>query len=114
MIYNYLFSVFCKKCQTLTLWVNQNEEHIATNKFENHLLSIKTERQKMIHSNSHPTYNERQQKIIDMIDWTLDKYTAVTNIQKMNEQVIIDNVIEELDKKRDIAIKQKGKSCTKG
>ena len=36
--------------------------------FENHLLSIKTERQKMIHPNSHPTYNEHQQKIIDMID----------------------------------------------
>ena len=93
----------------MTLWVNQNEEHIATNKFENHLLSIKTERQKMIHSNSHPTYNERQQKIIDMIDWTLDKYTAVTNIQKMNEQVIIDNVIEELDKKKRYSHKTKRK-----
>ena len=40
------------------------------NKFENHLLSIKTERQNMIHPNSHPTYNERQQKIIELIDWT--------------------------------------------
>ena len=39
-------------------WINQNEG-IATNKFENHLLSIKTERQNMIHPNSHPTYNER-------------------------------------------------------
>ena len=28
----------------------------------------------MIHSKSHPTYNERQQKIIDMIDWVLEKY----------------------------------------
>ena len=41
-------------------WVNQNEEHMLatntiTNKFENHLLSIKTERQKMIHPNSHLT-----------------------------------------------------------
>ena len=34
------------------------------NKFENHLLSIKTERQTMIHPNSHPTYNERHQKIV--------------------------------------------------
>jgi hypothetical protein len=71
--------------------------------FENHLLSIKTERQKMIHPNSHPTYNERQQKIIEMIDWTLEKYKTGTNIQKMNEQVIIDNIIEELDKKREIS-----------
>ena len=38
--------------------------------FENHLLSIKAERQKMIHPNSHPTYNERHQKIIELIDWT--------------------------------------------
>ena len=36
-------------------WVNQNED-ITTNtinNFENHLLSIKTERQNMIHPNSH-------------------------------------------------------------
>ena len=56
-------------------WVNQNSNmKILTtnpiNKFENHLLSIKTERQNMIHPNSHPTYNERQQKIIELIDWT--------------------------------------------
>jgi hypothetical protein len=54
-------------------WVSQNED-MSTNKFENHLLSIRAERQEMIHPNSHPTYNERQQKIIDMIDWTLEKY----------------------------------------
>ena len=74
--------------------------------FENHLLSIKTERQKMIHPNSHPTYNERHQKIIEMIDLTLDKYKTSANIQKMNEQVIIDNIIEDLDKKREITIKR--------
>ncbi len=37
-------------------WVNQNED-ITTktiDKFENHLLSIRDERQKMIHPNSHP------------------------------------------------------------
>jgi hypothetical protein len=49
-------------------WINQNE---AANKFENQLLSIKDERQRMIHPNSHPTYNEHQQKIIEMIDWLL-------------------------------------------
>ena len=52
------------------------------NKFENHLLSIRTERQEMIHPNSHPTYNERQQKIIEMIDWTLEKYKAAVNTKK--------------------------------
>ena len=44
------------------------------NKFENHLLSIKDERQKMIYPKSHPTYNERHEKIIELIDWTLEKY----------------------------------------
>ena len=67
--------------------------------FENHLLSIKTERQKMIHPNSHSTYNERHQKIIDMIDLTMDKYKTALNTQKMNEQVIIDNIIQELKKR---------------
>jgi hypothetical protein len=60
----------------LDLWINQNENKTTKtiNNFENHLLSIRAERQKMIHPNSHPTYNERQQKIIEMIDWTLEKY----------------------------------------
>jgi hypothetical protein len=48
-------------------WINQNED-IATNKFENHLLSIKAEHQKMIYPNCHPTYNERHQNIIELID----------------------------------------------
>ena len=67
---------------------NKNEEHMMvtntiTNKFENHLLSIKAEHQQRIRPNLHPTYNERHEKIIEMIDWTLEKYrTAVTNIKK--------------------------------
>jgi hypothetical protein len=60
-------------------WINQNE---ATNKFENHLLSIRAERQKMIHPKSHPTYNERHQKIIEMIDWTMDKYYSISQYTK--------------------------------
>ena len=82
-------------------WVNQNEDMTTNtiNIFENNLLSIKTERQNMIHPNSHPTYNERHQKIIEMLDWTLEKYKAAANTQNMNEQVIIDNIIKELDKK---------------
>ena len=100
-------------------WINQNEEHIVTNKFENHLLSIKAERQKMIHPNSHPTYNERHQKIIELIDRTLEKYketTAADNIknnQQTEETIIIDNIIEELDKKRDIAINKKKEALLK-
>ena len=90
-------------------WINQNE---ATNKFENQLLSIKDERQKMIRPNCHPTYNERHQKIIEMIDWTLEKYK--TNMEKtQNEKIIIDNIIEELYKKRKIAINKKRQALSK-
>jgi hypothetical protein len=67
----------------------------------------------MIYPNCHPTYNERHEKVIDMIDWTLDKYKTATNIQNMNEQTIIDNIIEELDKKRDIAIHKKKRAMLK-
>jgi hypothetical protein len=92
-------------------WINQNED---TNKFENHLLSIRDDRQKMIHPNSHPTYNERHEKIIEMIDWTLEKYkTNMEKTQQLNEQTIIDNIIKELDKKRDIAINKKNKALLK-
>jgi hypothetical protein len=99
-------------------WVNQNNnyEDMTTktiNNFENHLLSIKTERQTMIHPNSHHTYNERQQKIIEMIDWALEKYKAAVDTQNMNEQVIIDNIIKELGKKREIAINKKQKAILK-
>ena len=90
-------------------WINQNE---VTKNFENQLLSIIDERQKMIYPNCHPTYNERHQKIIELIDWTLDKYRA--NIEKThNEQIIIDDIIEELDKKRDIAIHKKKQALFK-
>jgi hypothetical protein len=93
-------------------WLNQNEEHIdtktITNKFENHLLSIRDDRQKMLHPNSHPIYNERHEKIIELIDWTLEKYKmSMEKTQLQNEQIIIDNIIEELDKRRGIAINKK-------
>jgi len=105
--------VFCGGIMpNLDQWVNQNENK-TTNKFENHLLSIKTECQKMIHPNSHPTYNERQQKIIEMIDWNLEKYKAAPNMKKINEQVIIDNIIKELDRKREVDINKKQKNLLK-
>ena len=82
---------------------------------KNHLLSIKAEHQKRIRPNLHPTYNERHQKIIELIDWTLEKYKEATNIQnnQQNEELVIDNIIEELDKKRDIAINKKKKALLK-
>jgi hypothetical protein len=50
----------------------------------------------------------------------LEKYkeaATVTNIKTKNQQneeaIIIDNIIEELDKKRDITIKQKKKALLK-
>ena len=44
-------------CPNLDPWVNQNEDMTTKtiNNFENHLLSIRAERQEMIHPNSHPT-----------------------------------------------------------
>jgi hypothetical protein len=97
-------------------WINQQnsnrrEEHIVvkntiTNKFEHHLLAIRDERQRMIYPNCHPTYNERHQKIIELIDWTLEKYRRrIKDTHK--EKVIIDDIIKELDKKRDITIHKK-------
>ena len=43
----------------------------------------------------------------------MDKYKTSVNTQKMNEQVIIDNIVEELDKKRDITINKKQKTLLK-
>jgi hypothetical protein len=44
----------------------------------------------------------------------LEKYKGATNIEKKNQQneetIIIDNIIEELDKKRDTAITKKKKA----
>ena len=57
-----------------------------TNKFEDHLLSIRAERQEMIHPSSHPTYNQRQQKIIEKIDWVLEKYKTRANLKMTNQE----------------------------
>jgi hypothetical protein len=88
---------------------NKNEEEsLKPSKFENDLLSIRDERQRMIYPNCHPTYNERHQEIIELINWTLEKYKAnMQNTQLNEEQVIIDDIIKQLDKKRDIVIHKK-------
>ena len=45
-----------------------------------------------------------------MIDWPLDKYKDnIKKVQQNEQPVIINNIIEELDKKRDIAIHKKKK-----
>ena len=98
-------------------WMNQQSEESTTlTKFENDLVSVKDERQKMIRPNCHPTYNERHQKIIELIEWTLEKYKMnMENTQQQNDEqeVIIDNIIEELDKKKDIAINKKKQALLK-
>ena len=52
-----------------------------------------------------------------MIDWTLEKYkAAITKVQKSqqnDEEIIIDNIITELDKKRDTAINKNKKAQLK-
>ena len=79
------------------------------------MLSIRADHQKRIRPNLHPTYNERHQKIIEMIDLTMDKYKTAVNTQKMkrHEQAIIDNIIEELNRKREVAINKKQKTLLK-
>jgi hypothetical protein len=92
----------------------EKEEFTTSNKFENHLLSIRDEHQRMIYPNCHPTYNEHHQKIIEMIDWSLEKYKMnMEKHQQHNEQIIIDNIIKELAKKRDIAIYKKKQALFK-
>ena len=90
-------------------WINQqsdiNKESTTPSQVENHLLSIRDEHHNRIGPKHHPTYNERHQKIIAMIDWSLVRYRAsIKETQQENEQLIIDNIIEELDKKRNLAI----------
>jgi hypothetical protein len=78
------------------------------------LLSIRDEPQKMIRPNCYPTYNEHHEKIIELIDWTLEKYRAcIKKTQQKEEQIIIDDIIEELNKKREIAINKKNQALIK-
>jgi hypothetical protein len=95
-------------------WINQQseEESPKHSMFENHLLSIRDERQQMIYPNCHPTYNERHQKIIEWIDWILENYRTRMK-ETHNEQVTINNIIKEFAKKRDIAIHKKKKALFK-
>jgi hypothetical protein len=99
-------------------WINQyesepttvTEEEVGNSKFENYLLSYRDESQKTIERNSHqhPTFLERYQKIIEMIDWTLTRYRTIIQRNKIQQQqneqdIIINRIREELDEKRKIA-----------
>ena len=115
----------------LDLWINQqnnNNEDITTtiSNFENCLLSIRDQYQKIRLNSDHPTSNnERYEKIIEMIDHTLKKYKeAVNNENNIPQQqqqqngyeeeekellIIINNIFNELDMKRKIAINKNDK-----
>jgi hypothetical protein len=74
-------------------WMNQQseEEFPKPTKFENHLLSIRDEHEKRIGPKHHPTYNERHEEIIKLIDWTLEKYRAsIKEILKHRESLNTD------------------------
>jgi hypothetical protein len=104
-------------------WLNQNEndqqQKINTTttaeestKLVNHLLSVRSHNQKQIKPNCHPTYNEDHEKRIELIDWVLKKYKDNLLLKKKidqqhNEEQVIDNIIDELDNKRDIAINKR-------
>jgi hypothetical protein len=109
----------------LDLWINQNSNNKDTttiSNFENCLLSIRDQYQKIRLNSDHPISNERYEKIIEMIDHALKKYKeAVNNENNIQQQqneyeeeekellIIINNIFNELDKKRKIAINKNDK-----
>ena len=109
----------------LDLWINQNsnnEDTATISNFENCLLSIRDQYQKIRLNSDHPISNERYEKIIEMIDHTLKKYKeAVNNKNNIQQQqneyeeeekellIIINNIFNELDKKRKITINKNDK-----
>ena len=113
----------------LDLWINQqnnnNEDTTTTiSNFENCLLSIRDQYQKIRLNSDHPISNERYEKIIEMINHTLEKYKEAVNnennIQQQQQQneyeeeekellIIINNIFNELDKKRIMSINKNDK-----
>ena len=110
----------------LDLWINQNSNNEDTtttiSNFENCLLSIRDQYQKIRLDLDHPISNERYEKIIEIIDYTLKKYKEAVNKEnniqhQQNEYeeeekellIRINNIFNELDKKRKIAINKNDK-----
>src|ERR671913_8294 len=106
-------------------WINQNsndEDTTTISNFENCLLSIRDQYQKIRLDLDHPISKERYEKIIEIIDYTLKKYKEAVNKEnniqhQQNEYeeeekellTIINNIFNELDKKRKIAINKNDK-----
>ena len=111
----------------LDLWINQNSNNKDTtttiSNFENCLLSIRDQYQKIRLNLDHPISSERYEKIIEIIDYTLKKYKEAVNKENNIQQhqqneyeeeekellIIINNIFNELDKKRKIAINKNDK-----
>src|SRR5918992_4449728 len=111
----------------LDVWINQNSNNKDTtntiSNFENCLLSIIDQYQKIRLDLGHPISNERYEKIIEIIDYTLKKYKEAINKESNTQQhqqneyeeeekellIIINNIFNELDKKRKIAINKNDK-----
>src|ERR687898_877020 len=107
----------------LDLWINQNSNNKDTttiSNFENCLLSIRDQYQKIRLDLDHPISKERYEEIIDH---TLKKYKEAVNKENNIQQhqqneyeeeekellIIINNIVNELDKKRKIAINKNDK-----
>ena len=109
----------------LDLWINKNnnnEDTTTISNFENFLLSIRDQYQKIRLNLDHPISNERYEKIIEMIDHTSKKYKeAVNNKNNIQQQqneyeeeekellININNIFNKLDKKRKITINKNDK-----
>jgi hypothetical protein len=105
-------------------WINQNSNNnedttTTISNFEYCLGYIRDQYETIRLNADHPISNERYEKIIEMIDYTLEKYREAVNKennihqqQQHNEYeeeekellIIINNIFNELDKKRKIAI----------
>jgi hypothetical protein len=113
----------------LDLWISNNENTTTISNFENCLLAIRYQYQKIRLNSDHLISNERYEKIIEMINYTLVKYKKAVNKENNNNQqqqqqqqqpneyeeeekellIIINNISNELDKKRKNAINKNDK-----
>jgi hypothetical protein len=74
--------------------------------FENYLLSYRAQNQHIIDKNlgAHPAFLETYQKIIEMLDWFLERYRNIQQEQgQQNDLVTINSIREELYEKKKIA-----------
>src|SRR5215217_164201 len=87
-------------------WINQNsnnnEETTIISNFEYCLGYVRDQYETIRLNADHPISNERYEKIIEMINYTFGKYKEAVLI-------IINNIFNELEKKRKIAINKNGK-----